>query len=135
MKNVIKEIFIMLLLCVAIALVLAVVFYEYNPINKEIPETITYQMPSELSDVKEEIDTPLSNNEEQVIRTYELTEDDLEKTNYDAGKVNPFAAYSEEADNTVTNGTTNNTTNTSNNTTNKTDTNSTGSFFTNQSGK
>ena len=124
MKNVIKEIFIMLLLCIAIALILAVVFYDYNPINKEVPQTITYQFPSELGDVKEDLDTPLTNNEDQVIRTYEVTEDDLnraKKTNYDAGKANPFMAYS---DNTTTDGnTTNSTVNTTNN--NKTNTNST----------
>ena len=124
MKNVIKEIFIMLLLCIAIALILAVVFYDYNPINKEVPQTITYQFPSELGDVKEDLDTPLTNNEDQVIRTYEVTEDDLnraKKTNYDAGKANPFMAYS---DNTTTDGnTTNSTGNTTNN--NKTNTNST----------
>ena len=124
MKNVIKEIFIMLLLCIAIALILAVVFYDYNPINKEVPQTITYQFPSELGDVKDDLDTPLTNNEDQVIRTYEVTEDDLnraKKTNYDAGKANPFMAYS---DNTPTDGnTTNSTGNTTNN--NKTNTNST----------
>ena len=124
MKNVIKEIFIMLLLCIAIALILAVVFYDYNPINKEVPQTITYQFPNELSDVKEDLDTPITNNEDQVIRTYEVTEDDLnraKKTNYDAGKANPFMAYS---DNTTTDGnTTNSTGNTTNN--NKTNTNST----------
>ena len=55
---------------------------------------------------------------------YEVTEDDLnraKKTNYDAGKANPFMAYS---DNTTTDGnTTNSTGNTTNN--NKTNTNST----------
>lgn len=98
MKNIIKEIFIMLLLCIAIALILAVIFYDYNPINKEIPQTVDYQMPSELSEVKDELNSPLTNNEEQVIRTYEVTEEDLsraKKTNYDAGKANPFMAYSE----------------------------------------
>lgn len=132
MKNVIKEIFIMLLLCIAIALILAVVFYDYNPINKEVPQTITYQFPSELGDVKEDLDTPLTNNEDQVIRTYEVTEDDLnraKKTNYDAGKANPFMAYS---DNTTTDGnTTNSTGNTTNN--NKTNTNSTSKNNTNNS--
>ena len=96
MKNIIKEIFIMLLLLVAIGLILAVIFYDYNPMNKEIPKAITYQMPSELSDIKEELEIPLTTNEEQIIRTYELTETDLDrykKTNYDAGKVNPFEDY------------------------------------------
>ena len=118
MKNVIKEIFIMLLLCIAIALILAVVFYDYNPINKEVPQTITYQFPSELGDVKDDLDTPLTNNEDQVIRTYEVTEDDLnraKKTNYDAGKANPFMAYS---DNTTNNNKTNTNSTSKNNTTN-----------------
>lgn len=131
-KNIIKEILIMLLLCVAIGLILAVIFYDYNPINKEIPSTITYQMPDELSSVQEELETPLGNEEEKVIRTYELTEKELDgykKTNYDAGKVNPFEKYSEDANNTIEN---NNITNT---TTNKTNTNSTGSFFENSSTK
>lgn len=99
MKNIIKEVFIMLLLLVAIALILAVIFYDYNPMNKEIPKTITYQMPSELSDVREELEIPLTSSDEQIIRTYELTENDLDrykKTNYDAGKVNPFEVYSVE---------------------------------------
>ena len=146
MKSVIKEIFIMLLLCVAIVLILAVMFYDYNPTNKEIPKPVTYQMPSELSDIKEEIDTPLSNGEDQIIRTYELTEDDLkgyEKTNYDAGKVNPFESYSKNETTNTTNNTTNTTNNikntvntnkTNNNTTTKEDANKTGTFF-NQVGK
>lgn len=123
MKNVIKEIFIMLLLCIAIALILAVVFYDYNPINKEIPQAATYQFPSDLSDVKEDIDTPLTSNEEQVIRTYEVTEEDLNRakhTNYDAGKANPFMAYS---DNTTTDNNSNNTNSTTNTTENKTNSN------------
>lgn len=93
LKNIFKEVFIMLLLCAAIILVLSIVFYEYNPINKVVPSTITYSMPETLSDVKEELNTPLLNNDEQVIRIYTITEDDLKiykKTNYDAGKANPF---------------------------------------------
>ena len=132
MKNIIKETFIMLLLCVAIGLILAVIFYDYNPINKEVPEAITYKMPSELSGLKEELDTPLTNNEDEVIRTYELTEKELngyKKTNYDAGKVNPFAKYTEQSTNNIISNTV------TNNVTNKTNTNSTGSFFENSSTK
>ena len=130
MKNVFKEIFIMVLLCIAIALVLAVVFYEYNPMNKDIPTPIAYQMPENLDEVKEELETPLSNENEQVIRTYELTEDDLEAyegLNYDAGKVNPFEKYTEE---TPSDDADSNTVGTD-----KTDTDSTGTFFENGSTK
>lgn len=119
MKNAIKEIFIMLLLCVAIALALAVVFYEYNPMNKEVPTVTPYQMPEKLSEVQDELNTELKSNDEQIIRTYEITEDDLnksKKTNvYNAGKVNPFEAYSENITTNNTSGSSsNNTTNGSN---------------------
>lgn len=129
-KNVFKEIFIMILLCIAIALVLAVVFYEYNPINKEIPNPVAYKMPEELNSVESELETPLSNENEQVIQTYELTEEDLEgykDLNYDAGKVNPFEMYSEDTTNNVVDSNTINS--------GKTDTNSSGTFFENGSTK
>lgn len=130
-KNIIKEIFIMLLLCVAIILILAVVFYEYNPINKTVPSTLSYKMPDKVSDeVKNELETTLITEEEQVIKTYELTESELnlyESVNYKPGKANPFETYSETTDNTVNNSSTNTNNNTTN--TNKTNTNSTGHFF------
>ena len=39
-KSVIKEILIMLLLCVAIVLILGVIFYNYIPTNKVIPNKL-----------------------------------------------------------------------------------------------
>lgn len=126
-KNVFKEIFIMLLLLAAIILVLAVVFYDYNPMNKVVPSALTYKMPDNLSAVKEELETTLITQEEQIIKTYELTERELklsEKINYAPGKANPFEAYTEETEgNTVTG---NNNSSSKGNTTN---TGSTGSFF------
>lgn len=128
-KSIIKEIFIMLLLCAAVVLILAVVFYEYNPINKEIPTTLKYEMPSELANVKEELNKELITKEEQIIKTYEITESELKlytKVNYDKGKADPFAKYSETpSGNVITGGSTSGNTNT----------NSTGSFFENGSTK
>lgn len=137
MKDVIKEIFIMLILCVAIILILAVVFYDYNPINKVVPTTLTYKMPDDLSEVKEEIETTLISSEEKVIKTYEITEDELkllEKVNYEPGKANPFELYKDDTENTEnTDKNTNTNTNSNNNSTtnkgNTTNTNSTGHFF------
>lgn len=132
-KNIIKEIFIMLLLCLAIVLILSVVFYDYNPINKVVPTTIKYSMPDELAEIKEELETKLISQEEQVIRTYEVTEDEIDlykKTNYDPGKANPFEVYKVDTnENTNTNNNNSNTTNNNSNTTNKTNTNSTGTLF------
>ena len=51
-KKVIKEIIIMLLLCLAIILILGVLLYEYVPSNKIIPEEVSYTTPEE---VKEEL--------------------------------------------------------------------------------
>lgn len=126
-KNIIKETFIMLLLCAAVLLIFAVVFYDYNPMNKVIPSTLKYEMPSELSEVKEELETTLITKDEQVIKTYEITESELKlytKVNYDKGKANPFEAYSDNTvGNVITGGSINNSTG------GNTNTNSTGSFF------
>ena len=44
-KNIIKEIIIMLLLCLAIILILGVILYEYVPSNKILPEEVSYVTP------------------------------------------------------------------------------------------
>ena len=50
LKSAIKEIFIILLLCIAIILILGIILYDYIPINKEIPTAEAYVTPN---DVKE----------------------------------------------------------------------------------
>ena len=47
-KKVIKEIIIMLLLCLAIILVLGVLLYEYVPSNKIVPDEVSYTTPEEV---------------------------------------------------------------------------------------
>ena len=39
MKSIVKEIFIILLLCIALCLVFGVIFYDYIPNNKVVPST------------------------------------------------------------------------------------------------
>ena len=51
-KSIIKEIIIILLICLAIILVLGILLYEYVPISKTIPNEVAYTTPS---DVKEEL--------------------------------------------------------------------------------
>ena len=92
-KSIIKEIFIMLLLCLAIVLVLGVIFYDYIPTNKTVPNKLaTYTTPEE---VKEEIDQKVAEIENEVI-TYTITGADLnlyKQTNsYETGKADPFSA-------------------------------------------
>lgn len=93
-KKVIKEIIIMLLLCLAIILVLGVLLYEYVPSNKIVPDEVSYTTPEE---VKEEISKGENVDDEQVILTYSIDATDLnnyERINtYVPGKPNPFSSY------------------------------------------
>ncbi len=98
-KKVIKEMILILLLCLAIILVLGLILYEYVPTGKIIPEEVSYTTPSEI---QEEISKGENVEDEQVILTYSVDASDLrnyERINtYVAGKKNPFgnAPTSEE---------------------------------------
>ncbi len=143
-KTIFKEFFIMLLLCVAIVLILGVIFYDYIPTNKAIPNPMApYSTPEEI---EAEIDENLEEAEPQNV-PYTITGPDLnnyKRTNsYVAGKANPFAA--DTSVDTPTNGVTNNTgnggstgnnnntntenNNNQNNTSKPSDDNSTGTFY------
>ena len=110
-KNVIKEMVIILLLCLAIILVLGLLLYEYVPTGKIIPEEVSYTTPSEI---KEEINKGENVEDEQVILTYSVDSTDLrnyERINtYVPGKTNPFSSYdtSSTQGNNTTNGSQNN---------------------------
>lgn len=118
-KNVIKEMIIILLLCLAIILALGVILYEYVPAGKIIPEEVSYTTPSEI---KEEINKGENVENEQVILTYSVDSTDLrnyEKINtYVPGKTNPFSSYDTSASqgNNTTNGSQNSGNGNSNNT-------------------
>ncbi len=141
-KSVLKEIFIILLLSIAILLILAILFYEYIPINKVIPEATAYSTPN---DVLAELNDVITETEKIEV-TYEVTDSDLnvykQSGSYTSGKSNPFAleetvTTNETDDNngndSTSNGNTNNNSNSNNNTTNNntqtTNENSTGTFF------
>lgn len=93
-KSVIKEVIIMLLLCVAIILILGVLFYSYIPSNKIVPNKVAYTTPE---NVKQEITEDVSETAPVNI-TYQLTDRDInisKKTGeYKSGKQNPFESYS-----------------------------------------
>ena len=117
-KTVIKEIIIMLLLCLAIILILGVLLYEYVPSNKIIPEEVSYTTPA---DVQEELNKSENLENEQVILTYSIDATDLnnyERINsYVPGKTNPFSSYdtSSTSGNENQSGSSNGGTNNSNN--------------------
>ena len=107
-KQIIKEAFVTILLCAALCLVLAIVFYEYIPINKVVPEPVQYSMPNELSEVKEELSHSIDQyDEKEPILTYTIDEDDLygykQTRTYNAGKADPFEVYSDEPETADTN--------------------------------
>ena len=130
-KNIIKEIIIVLLLCLAIILILGVLLYEYVPSNKVIPEKVSYVTPEK---VKEELNKADSAN---IITTYKYNVEASDLNNYKRvsdyvpGKQNPFSSYDTEAtsgENTTTGNssttTGNNNTSTGNSTSSTTNTNS-----------
>ena len=117
MTKVIKEIIIMLLICLISMLVLAVVLYDYIPNRKVVAEVSTYTTSQEIeTQLADDIDS----KKNEVVLTYEVTSKDLssyEVTNeYVPGKANPFAAYAEQTEE----GSDDNTTNTVDNTTGNT---------------
>lgn len=73
-KSIIKEIIIMLLICLAIILVLGILLYEYVPASKTMPNEVSYTTPS---DVKEELLSSADVDDSQIIVTYEVNQDDL----------------------------------------------------------
>lgn len=119
-KKIIKEMIIILLLCLAIILILGLLLYDYVPTGKIIPEEVSYTTPSEIN---EEINKSENVEDEQVILTYSVDSTDLrnyERINtYVPGKTNPFSSYdtsTTQGENTTTNGSQSNANGNSNNT-------------------
>lgn len=138
-KSVFKEICIMLLLCIAIVLILGVIFYDSIPSNKAVPNKLSaYTTPE---NVQSEIDEEVSGMNKVEV-SYEITSSDLtlykQTQSYTPGKPDPFSASTSTEGNTSTNGGTGTNNNggatqnsTTENTTTTADPNSTGTFFEN----
>lgn len=96
-KNIFKELIIILLLIIFIIVLLGVVLYDYVPTNKIIPEKVSYSTPQ---NVKQELKNSSEIDEDKIILTYTLDQDDLynyQKINdYKPGKTNPFSTYKPE---------------------------------------
>ena len=101
--NFIKEVIISLLVCLLVLVGLSFAFYNFIPTNKVVPEKIEYKASEEI---KQELGTEVNNNSENIIKTYEITANDLDQyqknKDYNPGKKNPFAAVSQgSSDNTA----------------------------------
>lgn len=109
-KTIVKEIIIILLLCLAIILILGILLYEYVPMSKTVPTPVSYTTPE---DVKQELLAAGEIDENKIVMTYEIDSTDLNNykkiQDYKPGKSNPFSSY-ETQTSTGTNTTTNNST-------------------------
>ncbi len=128
MLKFIKELIIMLLVCLLAMLLLAVVFYDYIPARKVIPEVITYKANDEVTGL---LADDIDSEDSEVVATFEQGEYEYEvssselnnyktKNDYVPGRSDPFASIENNnyiADDTDTNtssGTSTNTTTGSN---------------------
>lgn len=107
-KKVIKEMIIILLICLAIILILGVLLYEYVPSNKIIPDAVSYTTPEA---VQEELSKSEDVENDEIILTYSVDSTDLDNyeriNTYVPGKPNPFSPYDEtttSGENTTQNG-------------------------------
>lgn len=135
-KSIIKELIIVLLLCLAIILVLGIILYEYVPMTKTLPNPVSYARPD---NVKQELANAEQIDESQIILTYEVDSTDLNNykriQDYKPGKANPFSSYETTGTNTTTeNGNTANNGTSQTNTTQE-NTTSEGQFFQNKGTK
>ncbi len=100
LKIILKETIITLLLCIAILLILGVLFYDYNPLNKIVPNKISYTVPEEIkNDIQDnEVKDFLEGGFNLV---YSIDSSDLniykKENSYVAGKENPFSEEDQEA--------------------------------------
>ncbi len=99
-KVIIKEIIIILLLCLAIILLLGILLYNYVPMSKTLPNPVSYVT---AEDVGKELAEASTIDESQVIMTYEIDSTDLNNLKrvqtYKPGKAHPFSPYEEQAGN------------------------------------
>ena len=111
-KSIIKELIIVLLLCLAIILVLGILFYEYIPLAKEVPEDVKYSTSDAIEEQKTEIRGLTADEEYYSGETDSIDSDDLNNyrrtQDYVPGKANPFSPYQEQpAENTTNSGSSN----------------------------
>lgn len=136
-KKIIKELIIVLLLCLAIILILGVLLYDYVPMAKIVPEPVSYTTPE---NVEKELLESTEVDQSQIVMTYEIDGTDLNNyrkiQEYKPGKTNPFSSYETAGDTVTDNNSSNGSSSgsTSNNNTNSTSS-SGGTYFTDKGTK
>ncbi len=93
-KTVFKEIIILIPITLAIVFASSVLFYNYMPTSKIVPETVKYEA---QENIIQEIEEKITENDEEVIITYQVDSKDLnvyeKNKDYNAGNPNPFSYY------------------------------------------
>lgn len=108
-KEIIKEFFIVLLLCAAILLILGVIFYDYIPDKKVVPNKVAYSVPNEVKGELEEANLESSAPKVQdMVYTIEGADLDayIRSKTYNPSKQNPYANTTSGATTTTNSGTT-----------------------------
>lgn len=122
-KTIVKEIIIILLLCLAIILLLGILLYEYVPMTKTIPSEVAYSIPEE---VQQELLTSGELDESKIVMTYEIDSTDLNNytriQDYKPGKSNPFSSYETQTSTTTSSNGATTSTGTNNTTSNSNET-------------
>lgn len=97
MTKAIKEIIIMLLICLVAMLGLAIALYKYIPSKKNVPEIAKYEASEQVQDLLED-NIDQKSDQDRVILTYEVTKGELSgyqiTNDYIPGKSNPFGKVS-----------------------------------------
>lgn len=124
MSKIIREVFIILLLCMIVIFTIGLLFYDCIPHKNEKIESIEYVADKKVTETIKEIEANnnsdvVSDKDDSLLKSYSIGKDDLNEfaseNYYETGKKDPFAEYStsveEEAVKTVTTVTTGNSTN------------------------
>jgi hypothetical protein len=89
----------MLLTCLAGMLLFAVIFYEYIPNRKVVPEVAVYNASEKIKELKSD---DIDKRNQTIIKTFEVTSSDLTNykiaNDYVPGKSNPFGSKTTNPD-------------------------------------
>ena len=104
-KTILKEMMIVLLLCIAILFVLSILFYDYNPISKVVPNKIAYSVPESIRNELKEENVQNTISIENKVYTVEGSDLNIYKKSksYNPSKENPFASTANGDSNVTTN--------------------------------
>ena len=98
-KVFIKETIIILILCVIILLILGVLLYDYNPVNKVVPSMIAYSTPEDIkNELQENVENTLLDLKPKVYNIEGADLNSYQRSNtYNPSKENPFVESSGDA--------------------------------------